>query len=801
MPISATDLNKAYLAYFGRPADLTGKTYFATLEQADVIKAFDASAESKALYGDNVASKVNAIYQNLFNRDAEPEGLVYWTTLINQGRVTAAGAALAILNGAQGTDTTAVTNKLAASEAFVAALNTTPELVGYSGMEAAASARSWLKAVGADAASLTAAIAGVDAAVTAAVAVGGVPGATFTLTTGIDNLSGGAADDVFIGGNGAANTTGPADQLNGGAGNDTFKFYGDAITGAVPTIKNIENVYLNATNGTLDAASIAGVVSVEVDNAGGAHTVNLAATQALKLSNINTAAAGSATTVTGTAANGITLNNVIDKSVTPNVAQTLNVNTRDTALNLKATGAASSISLLSNSGTAAADMAALTKLTITGDAKLTVAANAGYTNLTTVDASANTVGVDFRQGVDTNLTFTGGTGADRVLVDGAVAALDKLDGGAGVDTLAIATGGLLAPAVANVKNFEILEVRGSAVALTQDASVFAPLNTLTGLAVVNTNTGGAQVFSVTNLAATAKDGIVVTAGATGNTTTLTTTVKDFVSGGSSDSATVTVNADATTLTATPSVTALTFDNVDVLNLVSKGTVATSANEITVTATDMEKLVLTGNIQTTVIAGVGTTGITEVDASGLVVANATAAGLTFAQLAGSTQSLLVTGSNGLDTLTVVAAKGTVIANGGNDTAIFSGDALALADQSLVLSAKDFVAGGALVATFTAATLNGTDAAAGGNDGFAVLNFSSDIEGKLLIGGVNLGTTAANQAVGATINGQNNVAFATNVLMFDVNGDGAFDAANDLQIALAGVTSVTYNAAGDFFVLSS
>ena len=35
MPISATDLNKAYLAYFGRPADLTGKTYFATLEQAD----------------------------------------------------------------------------------------------------------------------------------------------------------------------------------------------------------------------------------------------------------------------------------------------------------------------------------------------------------------------------------------------------------------------------------------------------------------------------------------------------------------------------------------------------------------------------------------------------------------------------------------------------------------------------------------------------------------------------------------------------------------------------------------------
>ena len=160
MPISATDLNKAYLAYFGRPADLTGKTYFATLEQADVIKAFDASAESKALYGNDAAAKVNAIYQNLFNRNAEPEGLVYWTTLINQGRVTAAGAAFAILNGAQGTDATAVQNKLAASEAFVAAMDTTTELVGYSGLDAAASARNWLKGVTSDAASLTAAVAG-----------------------------------------------------------------------------------------------------------------------------------------------------------------------------------------------------------------------------------------------------------------------------------------------------------------------------------------------------------------------------------------------------------------------------------------------------------------------------------------------------------------------------------------------------------------------------------------------------------------------------------------------------------------
>ena len=780
MPISATDLNKAYLAYFGRPADLTGKTYFATLEQADVIKAFDASAESKALYGDNVASKVNAIYQNLFNRDAEPAGLVYWTTLINQGRVTAAGAALAILNGAQGTDTTAVTNKLAASEAFVAALNTTPELVGYSGMEAAASARSWLKAVGADAASLTAAIAGVDAAVTAAVAVGGVPGATFTLTVGIDNFVGGAGNDMFIGGNGAADTTGPADQLDGGAGVDTFKFYGGTVTGQMPTLKNIEKLFLSASDGTVNAAGIAGVESVEVNNAAAAHTVTLGAAQKFVLSDIN--AAGVATTVTGSAAGGITLNNVVDKSVTPNVAQTLNVNTRDTALNLKATGAASNINL---NNTVAANQGALNTIVVDGDAALRINANATYTNLTKVDASANTGGVNFVQGVDTNLTFTGGTGNDRVQVAAAaIVAQDKLDGGEGKDTLAISNGGLTANAVANVKNFEVLEVRGG---ITQDASVFAAQNTLTGLTV--TNTGAAQTFSVTNLAATAKDGIIVTTGIAVDTTALTTTVKGFVSGGTSDSATVTVNANAASTAAAESVLNLTFDNVDVLNLVSSGRVATNANDITVTATDLEKLVVTGNIDTEVFAGVGTNGITEVDASGLVVANGTAAGLTFAQLGASTQSILLTGSNGLDNLTVVAAKGTVVSNGGNDNIIFTGTAAAVGDQAVVLSAKDFVAGGALNVTFAALSANN-----------AIINFSSDIESKLIVGGANLGSTVANQAIGGAINGQNNVALVAGVLQFDVNGDGAFNAADDFSITLTGLTTVTYNAAGDFFVLA-
>lgn len=555
----------------------------------------------------------------------------------------------------------------------------------------------------------------------------------------------------------------------------------------MPTLKSIEQLFLSSTQGTLNAAAIAGVESIEIENATDAalagHTVTLGAAQSLTLTNINGAVANVATTVQGSAAAGITLNNVIDKTVTPNGAQTLNVNTRDTALTLNAVTAASNINL--NNAVAAAG---LTKLTVTGDAKLTVTGAAGYTGLTTVDASANTTGVDFRQGTATDLTFTGGTGADRVFVNGAINARDKLDGGEGVDTVAIATASTTANDVANVKNFEILEVRGTTAAtLTQDASLFDANNTLTGLRVVNTSGVGTQTLVVNNLAATAKDDIVVTAGANTHVTTLTTTIKGFVSGGTSDSATVTVNANSTTATGTSSVTNLTFENVDVLNLVSKGTVATNANTINLTATDVEKIVLTGNIATTVTPGATTVGITEVDASGLVLANAQATGLTFAQTGGATQSLLVTGSNGADTVTVVSTKGTVVANGGNDVITFSAAAAALGDQSVNLSAKDFVANTALNVTFTTV-------------GNQVIDFTSDIEALLKIGGVNLGTTTANQAVGTAINGQNNVAFTGGALQFDLNGDGVFNATDDLSITLTGVASVTYNAANDYFVVA-
>ncbi len=165
-------LIQTYLAYFGRPVDATGMAYLATQTEAQVVATFDASRESQDLYGLNLQSKINAIYKNLFNRDAEANGLQYWTKLVASGQISAPAAALTILKGALGTDALAVQNKLAVSNAFSLALDTAAEAVGYAGLAAAQSARSFVAGVSNTVASFQSAIGRVDAAVAAAVAAG-----------------------------------------------------------------------------------------------------------------------------------------------------------------------------------------------------------------------------------------------------------------------------------------------------------------------------------------------------------------------------------------------------------------------------------------------------------------------------------------------------------------------------------------------------------------------------------------------------------------------------------------------------
>lgn len=161
-----------YVSYFGRPADFFGlQNFAAALEAAgaptnvsglessyytnSVIKAlvdsFGSSSESTSLYGGSTTQLVIGIYNNLFGRSPDPSGLIFWSNAINNGILSKSNAALAIMAGGisnpEGTDAATINNKIAIATQFTNLLDTSSEIIGYSGATASAQARSLLSTV------------------------------------------------------------------------------------------------------------------------------------------------------------------------------------------------------------------------------------------------------------------------------------------------------------------------------------------------------------------------------------------------------------------------------------------------------------------------------------------------------------------------------------------------------------------------------------------------------------------------------------------------------------------------------
>lgn len=144
-------VQKAYIAYYGRPADVAGLEYWAdALDKAGgslnaIIDAFAGEPESIALYGSaSVAERVTKIYQQIFARDPDTDGLNWWVSAVESGAKTLAALSLEVLNGAQGADANVIAVRLDAAKQFSAQLASGYD---YSGDEAAVLARNWLKSI------------------------------------------------------------------------------------------------------------------------------------------------------------------------------------------------------------------------------------------------------------------------------------------------------------------------------------------------------------------------------------------------------------------------------------------------------------------------------------------------------------------------------------------------------------------------------------------------------------------------------------------------------------------------------
>lgn len=167
---AASDLEtvqEAYVAYYGRPADPAGLSYWAgQLAGSDltaIIDEFASSTESNQLYaGMSDQGKITFIYRVLFNRDPDSAGMQFWANELASGNKTLQEIALSILQGAISSDRALIANKLAAGTHFSDQLSARDLSGAYTVQADIFLARNWLGAVDADLQSVDAAKAAFD---------------------------------------------------------------------------------------------------------------------------------------------------------------------------------------------------------------------------------------------------------------------------------------------------------------------------------------------------------------------------------------------------------------------------------------------------------------------------------------------------------------------------------------------------------------------------------------------------------------------------------------------------------------
>ena len=263
MALTAVDIQKAYIAFFNRPADVPGMTYWLSYpgDAQDLLNEFAQSAEYLSDYaGMTNMQMVTKVYNNLFGRNPEPAGLTYWVAQMDAGYVTLANVAYEIMGGAQNEDAMIIDNKAIAAQAFTDALVTPEQIAAYNnagpnGM--GGEAKAWLAAVDESTESVAAANAELgnllQSLVDADSGVGPTPdnAEVLWLTSG-GPLPGTSGWDPTIYGSADKNTTfiaqtgqlGENAILDGRAGNNELQATIRGNEAIAPTTKNIQKVVI-----------------------------------------------------------------------------------------------------------------------------------------------------------------------------------------------------------------------------------------------------------------------------------------------------------------------------------------------------------------------------------------------------------------------------------------------------------------------------------------------------------------------------------------------------------------------------
>ncbi|MCY1707583.1 DUF4214 domain-containing protein [Pannonibacter sp. SL95] len=695
---------RIYQAAFGRVPDTTGINGWTDQLRADatalskVAAGFVNSTEWKNRYGDNTVNDavLQALYQNVLGRTGSAAEIAAWK---------ATGQSMTqILIGFSNS-----AEFQASSAAGVMALKRAAGDVTTANLATVFNGTSPL---------------GVDYGST-----------NYTLTTGVDTITGGNGTDKINGILDAAtpaNTTfNPLDTIDGGAGNDTIALTNSTAAGATTlsaaTVKNVENLSIRSGSSgalTADVQTWSGLenitveqavtANVDIDTKGNVKSVTVskgaaiaiddnAAAGADKLATVSLDGSTGAATITsdalakltvansaqnvtvtaaaGTRALDLTLNNVTGGVIADATA---------TSVKVTASGAAST------GGTLTANAA--TKIDFAGDKTVSTALGAQAANL--VITSTNTAGTTIITALNTDVTFTGGDGKDSVSIGATTKAIDM---GKGDDTVAISSATLgSGGSVTGGEGTDTVSLSAAnaytASATTTFAGVVKGFETLQFAA-----TGGAAgTIDLTKLNNAGNNAITkVIAGAVDDAVT----ISGLASGNTVEFKAA--NTAATTATVTNAVTG----TADVLNIGITNVAGININ--TVVAADIETVnFLTDDTATTPTGIQHTAALTATAAKTITVTGD--AGLNLGTIAGNTvltsfDASGVTKGAVSVTTAALANAATLKGGAGNDTINASAATKAVTIES---GAGDDTVTGSATETNTITTGDGNDTITGG-----------------------------------------------------------------------------------------
>jgi len=468
----------------------------------------------------------------------------------------------------------------------------------------------------------------------------------------------------------ATAATNVADLAFSGTGSAASSLVKTNAAAAIEGVVGVTNGAVTINDVNAASTSAAGVITTVTLNNYGASTINSGALTTVNLSGTagTLGVTGGALTTPAVTTLGLNVNGVSGTN-------SITLDSDYTTLNLGSSTAASTIANVTAAG--------VKTLNVSGDAKVTLTDNT-FAALETVTVT-NTAGAVFgTTALGVNVTFTGGDGADSVIMTtghnkalvmgkgddsvtyaGAVTA-DKgsVAAGEGTDTIVMSVTEADAVDGSSTFNttftgFEVLSVEAAGGAITVDlagingvskvtnAGGATGLQTYNSMASGGTFTltgavnGGSYAVGVTNAALATTDALNIG---------LTNSTADVVAFGSITAANVETINISTTDTGTKFSTAATIDTAQL--------VATAATKVVVSGNNGLNLTNTGNIA-----------IIEFDASGVVANDSldTAAnlGVTFTSAYTGTKAVTIKGGAGNDVLTGVGQADTITGGEGSD----------------------------------------------------------------------------------------------------------------------------------------